>query len=141
MLFLNFAIGQVMKLLSKHDANFSYWVHDKKITWFYIQYFRLNNMQFEIKTHIPYFLIQFPPLNSFRTFMYCDLWISKFKKEQFPRKLYEEIRYILPQTKLRSNLRLCSPYLISNFCCFLEHLILSDKVKYKNMIKSLRNNA
>ena len=23
--------------------------------------------------------------------MYCDLWISKFKKEQFPRKLYEEI--------------------------------------------------
>ena len=25
--------------------------------------------------------------------MYCDLWISKFKKEQFPRKLYEEIRY------------------------------------------------
>ena len=26
--------------------------------------------------------------------MYCDLWISKFKKEYFPRKLYEEIRYI-----------------------------------------------
>ena len=26
--------------------------------------------------------------------MYCDLWISKFKKEEFPRKLYEEIRYI-----------------------------------------------
>ena len=42
---------------------------------------------------IPYFLIQFPPLNSFRTFLYCDLWSSKFKKEQFPRKLYEEIRY------------------------------------------------
>ena len=45
------------------------------------------------------------------------------------------------QTKLRSNLRLCSPRLISNFCCFLEELILSDKVKYKNMIKSWRNNA
>ena len=27
--------------------------------------------------------------------MYCDLWISKFKKEYFPRKLYEEIRYVL----------------------------------------------
>ena len=26
--------------------------------------------------------------------MYCDLWISKFKKEEFPRKLYEEIRYL-----------------------------------------------
>ena len=44
---------------------------------------------------LPYFLIQFPPLNSFRTFMYCDLWNSKFKKEQFPRKLYEEIRYFV----------------------------------------------
>ena len=28
-----------------------------------------------------------------RSLMYCDLWISKFKKEQFQRKLYEEIRY------------------------------------------------
>ena len=27
--------------------------------------------------------------------MYCDLWISKFKKEQFPRKLYEEVQYPL----------------------------------------------
>ena len=48
------------------------------------------------------------------------------------------------QTKLRSNLRLCiicSPRLISNFCCFLKHLLLSVKVKYKNMIKSWRNNA
>ena len=26
--------------------------------------------------------------------MYCDLWISKFKKEWFPRKLHEEIRYL-----------------------------------------------
>ena len=26
--------------------------------------------------------------------MCCDLWISKFRKEQFPRKLYEEIRYL-----------------------------------------------
>jgi len=27
--------------------------------------------------------------------MYCDLWISKFKKEKFPRLLYEKIRYVL----------------------------------------------
>ena len=26
--------------------------------------------------------------------MQCDLWISKFKKEQFPWKLYEEIWYV-----------------------------------------------
>ena len=26
--------------------------------------------------------------------MYCDLWNSKLRKGQFPRKLYEEIRYI-----------------------------------------------
>ena len=44
---------------------------------------------------LPSFLIQFPPLNSFCTFMQCDLWISKFKKEQFPRKLYEELRYMV----------------------------------------------
>jgi len=44
---------------------------------------------------LTYFLIYFPPLNSFRTFMYCDLWISKFKKEKFPRLLYEKIRYVL----------------------------------------------
>jgi hypothetical protein len=25
--------------------------------------------------------------------MYCDLWISTFKKEYFPRKLFAEIRY------------------------------------------------
>jgi hypothetical protein len=25
--------------------------------------------------------------------MYCDLWISTFKKEYFPRKLFVEIRY------------------------------------------------
>ena len=39
------------------------------------------------------------------------------------------------QTKLRSNLRINSPRLISNFCCFLDKLILRDKVKYKNMRK------
>ena len=32
-------------------------------------------------SHIVSALEQFPPLNSFHTFMYCDLWISKFKKE------------------------------------------------------------
>ena len=26
--------------------------------------------------------------------MYCDLWISKSKKEYFPQKQYEEIRYM-----------------------------------------------
>ena len=56
-------------------------------------------VSFRFQTHqfskIPYFLIQFPPLNSFCTLMYCDIWISKFKKEQFPRKLlYEGIRYV-----------------------------------------------
>ena len=40
------------------------------------------------------FLIYFPPWNSFRTFMYCDLWISKLTKEQFSQKLYEKIRYV-----------------------------------------------
>ena len=43
--------------------------------------------------HIVSALKQFPPLNNFNKFMYCDLWISKFKKEQFPQKLYEEIQY------------------------------------------------
>ena len=63
-------------------------------------------------SHLPYFLIWFPPLNSFfhwivssleyfphlyvlwplALLMYCDLWICKFKKEQFPQELYEEIR-------------------------------------------------
>ena len=27
--------------------------------------------------------------------MLCDLWILKFKKQDFPRKLYKEIRYVL----------------------------------------------
>ena len=45
------------------------------------------------------------------------------------------------QTKLWYNLKLCSPRLISTFCCFLEHLLLSDEVKYKNMIKAQRNYA
>ena len=45
------------------------------------------------KMKIPCFLIQFLPLNSFHAFMYCNLWISNFKKEQLPQKLFEEIGY------------------------------------------------
>ena len=46
--------------------------------------------------HIVFALEWFPLLNlCTATFglMYCELWISKFKKEEFPLKLYEEIRY------------------------------------------------
>ena len=66
-----------------------------------------------------------------------DVWM--YTAETFFR--CRSVFYSLKQTKLRSNLRPCSPHLISNFCCFLEQLILSDKVKYRNMIKSWRNNA
>ena len=36
---------------------------------------------YTVLPHIVSTLEKFPPLNSFRTFMYCDLWISKSKKE------------------------------------------------------------
>ena len=45
-------------------------------------------------------LEQFPPLNSFRTFMHCDQRVpkvtvhkAKFKTEQFLRKLFVDIQY------------------------------------------------
>ena len=39
----------------------------------------------------------------------------------------------LLQSKLCFYLQLCSPRLISIFCCFCDQLILSDKVKCKHM--------
>ena len=39
------------------------------------------------------------------------------------------------QTKLCSYLRLCSPSLIFNFCCFFDQLKSRDEVKCKKMIK------
>ena len=76
------------------------------------------------------------PLICIRIYLYGK--ITKY----FPldSEVYGEIGHpinIYSQTKLRSNLRLCSPRLISSICCFLEQLILRDKVKCKNIIKKL----
>ena len=63
-------------------------------------YIRTVSSQLQLRSGIPYFLIQFPPLNSFLPVIISEAkiqlirqklkfpTISKFKKEQFPQKLY-----------------------------------------------------
>ena len=62
---------------------------------------RIQTVWYTVFPHIVSTLEQFPPLNSFAHLctaifglMYCDLWISKSKKEQCPWKLYEDILYL-----------------------------------------------
>ena len=85
---------------------------------------------YTVLPHIVSALEQFPPLNSFCTFMYCDLWplycdlwISKFKKEQFVRKLYEEIQQIFYWNS-RWYTKLCCQTLAQNMS-FLFSMISS----------------
>ena len=95
---------------------FAHFPHGRQITssWTFFCYFhsdincqhehisRQNSTNFNVKKSIT---TVFPHIVSAHlctvTFglMYCDLWISKLKREQFPRKIYEEIRYFTTNSR------------------------------------------
>jgi hypothetical protein len=51
--------------------------------------------------------------------------------------IYGAPKFSTEQTKLQSNLWLCSPHLISNFCCFYWTVVIKRQIKVYDHDKKL----